>query len=307
MVLGISFWFCPSFTRVGGWVGVSSVRRREFMTVMLVLCILMFGACIALITLSLIELTSNPYPLPRCSNAYSSCFTEAARTTELSDDGVCTAYLNQCYEATVWTSIYFALVIILMIATGAVVAFLLYNFKFTAGDLIEKYLVQSKELEQVMATARTGSVSQKRNAAFELATMAASADDNKFQIVTGGLEILISLALNPDTTTQEYATEAIAECLTVPAIQDQFVAVGGMKTLTALLHTKNARTVREAITAVSYVVSDSDENKPAVLAEHGLDDLAHACKYANTSNRKLLASIFLELAYYSDTRYIFFT
>ena len=41
------------------------------------------------------------------------------------------------------------------------------------------------------------------------------------------LEVLITLALSSDTTTQEYATEAIAECLTVPTIQDQFVSIGG--------------------------------------------------------------------------------
>jgi len=48
-----------------------------------------------------------------------------------------------------------------------------------------------------------------------------------------------------------------------------FLFFKGMKTLTALLHVKNPRTVREAITAVSYIVSDSDDNKPAVIAEHG--------------------------------------
>uniref|UniRef100_H2Z193 Uncharacterized protein n=1 Tax=Ciona savignyi TaxID=51511 RepID=H2Z193_CIOSA len=75
-----------------------------------------------------------------------------------------------------------------------------------------------------------------------------------------------------------------------------------MRTLTALLHTKNPRTVREAITAILYVVSDSDENKLAVVADHGLEDLAFSCKYADHRNRKMLSTIFLELAYYSETR-----
>lgn len=50
--------------------------------------------------------------------------------------------------------------------------------------------------------------------------------------------MLISLGLSDDSLTQEYATEAIAECLTVPAIQDQFVSVGGeiISVTVSLLH-----------------------------------------------------------------------
>ena len=50
--------------------------------------------------------------------------------------------------------------------------------------------------------------------------MAASGDDNKFRIVAeGGLEVLIRMALSKDEATQEHAVEAIAELVTVPAIQ----------------------------------------------------------------------------------------
>lgn len=42
-----------------------------------------------------------------------------------------------------------------------------------------------------------------------------------------------------------------------------------MKTLTALLNSKNSRTNYEAIVALSYVVSDSDDNKSAVVDGHG--------------------------------------
>ena len=43
----------------------------------------------------------------------------------------------------------------------------------------------------------------------------------------------------------------------------------GMKTLTVLLNAKNPRTNFEAILAISYVTSDSDDNKLAVVAGHG--------------------------------------
>ena len=57
-------------------------------------------------------------------------------------------------------------------------------------------------------------------AAFELASMAATSDDNKFLIVAeNGLDSLISLSLTEDLGTQEYAAEALAELLTVPQIQ----------------------------------------------------------------------------------------
>ena len=57
-------------------------------------------------------------------------------------------------------------------------------------------------------------------AAFELASMAAASDENKFLIVAeGGLDVLISLSLSDDASTQEYAAETLAELLTVPEIQ----------------------------------------------------------------------------------------
>lgn len=41
------------------------------------------------------------------------------------------------------------------------------------------------------------------------------------------LDVLLTLCLSNDPATQEYATEAIAECLTLKSIQDQFVEIGG--------------------------------------------------------------------------------
>jgi len=54
------------------------------------------------------------------------------------------------------------------------------------GDLIETYLVQIRDIDKVMKSAKTGSVKERRNAAFELASLAATGDDTKFRIVQEG-------------------------------------------------------------------------------------------------------------------------
>ena len=52
-------------------------------------------------------------------------------------------------------------------------------------------------------------------------------------------------------------------------IQDSLVDMGGARTLTALLHSQEQRLVHEAAVALSYIVSDSEDNKGAVVNEHG--------------------------------------
>nr|XP_039254677.1 uncharacterized protein LOC120331634 isoform X1 [Styela clava] len=302
VVLFIAYTFCPTFTRIGGWVGKNSVRSKEFMIVFGVLTLAMMGVGIALFTLIVIDLKSSSYPTARCSQNVASCFSSAQNTIE---EGVCYAYQKQCYERSVWTAVYFCLEILIMLINSIFSWILFSNFKFNVGDRIEYYLMQMRELNQILEAAKVGTTSEKRNAAFELATLATSGDDNKFQIVSeGGLEALISLGLDGDATTQEYATEAITECLTVPAIQDQFVLIGGMRVLTALLNANNLRTVKAAIMAISYVVTDSDENKPAAIADHGLEDLLYACKYTDSTGLRSLSLIYLELADYDDTRVV---
>ena len=44
----------------------------------------------------------------------------------------------------------------------------------------------SRDIDQVMLAARKGRVKDRRIAAFELATLATSSDDNKFRIVAEG-------------------------------------------------------------------------------------------------------------------------
>lgn len=67
---------------------------------------------------------------------------------------------------------------------------------------------------------KLNSIKEKRIAAFELATLAATSDDNKFKIVANdGLDILTQLALSKDESTREQAVEAINEMLMIPSIQ----------------------------------------------------------------------------------------
>ena len=46
--------------------------------------------------------------------------------------------------------------------------------------------------------------------------------------------------------------------------------IDGVSTLTSLLHSENARIMQEAALAVYTIVSESEENKEAVVAHHGL-------------------------------------
>ena len=45
--------------------------------------------------------------------------------------------------------------------------------------------------------------------------------------------------------------------------------MGGVRTMCALLHSKENRVVNEAVTALSYIVSDSEENRHVVVGENG--------------------------------------
>ena len=45
--------------------------------------------------------------------------------------------------------------------------------------------------------------------------------------------------------------------------------LGGIRTLCALLRSKNTRVGNEAVTALSYIVADSETNRMAVISENG--------------------------------------
>ena len=51
--------------------------------------------------------------------------------------------------------------------------------------------------------------------------------------------------------------------------QDQFIELGGARTLCALLHSKSERLMNEAVMAISYIVADSETNKDAIVDEDG--------------------------------------
>ncbi|KAK3758193.1 hypothetical protein RRG08_011630 [Elysia crispata] len=154
-----------------------------------------------------------------------------------------------------------------------------------------------------MAIARNGKVKEKRAAAYDLAAMAASSEDNKFRIVAeGGLDVLTTMALSRDEVIQEHAVEALAELLTIPSIQDTFVESGGVRTLSAVLHSPVPRVMQEAAYALYTIVADSEENKHAVVEDHGLDDLVHAAHEGTILCQRTVASIFLELIFNAEIR-----
>lgn len=45
--------------------------------------------------------------------------------------------------------------------------------------------------------------------------------------------------------------------------------LGGVRTMCALLHSKENRVLNEAVTALSYIVSDSEANRQVVIGENG--------------------------------------
>ncbi|CAC5381300.1 unnamed protein product [Mytilus coruscus] len=219
-------------------------------------------------------------------------------------------FVDACSHKHVFTAIFFSFNSLLLLGAAIIVAILFFNFRLQIGDYIEKFLVQERDIEDVMKAARNGKLKEKRTAAYELAAMAASGDDNKFRIVAeDGLEVLLSLALSSDDSTQEHAVEAIEELLIIPSIQDNFVEMGGVKTLTALLRSENSKVMQEAASALYTIVSESDEhnehkssNQSAVVADHGIDDLAYASHQGTIYCQRTVASIFLELAFNRDIR-----
>ncbi|XP_071478715.1 uncharacterized protein [Diadema antillarum] len=268
---------CPSFSHKAGFVGPSSLWPKFFMAIFNVMTMLNWAASLALGVLCLLSVLNF------------SCTTVEPCTED---------YVNAIYSL-----IYYGLHVIYLFGIWTAGWTLFYNFKFKIGDFLEESLVMSRDVEKVVEMAKNGRLKEQRQAAFELATLATAGDDSKFRIVAeGGLEVLISLGLSTDEAIQEYATEALAELLIVPAIQDQFVENGGVATLTTLLHSRNPRLVQEAITALSYIVSDSEENKHAVIADRGLEDLAHAAKTGSDVTRRYVAGIYLDLAFSADIR-----
>lgn len=269
--------FCPSFTRYSGFIGKQSVYKTHF--------------CVIYGTLSL-------------GSAATFVYFAAGEITRLAMHGCKNpSYPDNCSSAVLYSAIFFCIHIICLLIAAILSWQLLWNMKVEYGDYVEKCLVQNRDIEQLMQAAKQHGVKVPRIAAFELATMAAASDDNKFRIVAeGGLEVLTRLALCSDEPTQEHAVETLAELMTIPAIQDTFVEMGGVRTLTALLRSKNHRIVYQVTSALSYIVSDSDDNKSFIVTGHGLEDLCYAANTDNLACQRLIAGVFLELVFDTDIR-----
>lgn len=273
----LGVWFIPTYSRLGGYVGNTSHIRQLF--------------CVFAGILSLVCLIVGLY-------------FAISEWISISNNGCQDwKFEGTCSHRNVWTAVFFTLHSILLIVTAVLSWVLLANFRVEQGDLIERYLVQERDIEQVMAAARNGKLKEKRVAAFDLSAMAASSDDNKFRIVAeGGLEVLVSLAMSRDEVTQEHAMEALSEILTIPTVQDTFVESGGIGTLTAMLHSRSPRAMQEAASALYNIVAESEENKAAVVVEHGLEDLSHAAREGTISCQRTVASVLLELAFNGEVR-----
>lgn len=274
-LLGV--WFVPTYSRIGGFVGNTSHLKIHF--------------CIGVLVASVACLIATLY------------FCISGWIFVAGDDCSNWAESGHCSHKKIYTASFFTLHALALILTIVMGAFMLKNFSVDVGDLIEKFLVQERNIELVMAMAKTGKVKEKRTAAYDLAAMAASSEDNKFRIVAeGGLDVLTTMALSRDEVIQEHAVEALAELLTIPSIQDTFVESGGVRTLSAVLHSPVPRVMQEAAYALYTIVADSEENKHAVVEDHGLDDLVHAAHEGTILCQRTVASIFLELIFNSEIR-----
>lgn len=272
----IGWYLVPGFTRIGGYIGNTFHLRYWFCGIMSLLGCGSIAASVYLATTTWMTIVNH-----------------GCKDWE---------FVDGCSRQNVYTAIFFSIHALVTLITTLLCKILAYNFRIEVGEVIEKYLVQERDIEEVMKAARSGRLKERRTAAYELATMAASSDDNKFRIVAeGGLDVLMAMYLSNDEPTQEYAVEALSELITIQSIQDTYVEMGGVRNLTALLHSGNARTMQEASRAL-YTICQSDENRHAVVEDHGLSDLAHAARNGSIETQRMIASIFLELVFNTEIR-----
>ncbi|KAK2161746.1 hypothetical protein LSH36_110g02022 [Paralvinella palmiformis] len=269
--------YCPTFTRIGGYVGSQSLYKERYCILYAVGALICLGAALYF-----------------CVDQWIVVINHGCKDWE---------FVGDCSHNIVFTAVFYGFEALLLLVSICIIFILLSNMKIQYGDYVEKYLVQTRDIEDIIKTAKSGRIKEKRIAAFELATMAASGDDNKFRIVAeGGLDVLIQMALCGDEATQEHAVEAIAELITVPVIQENFIEMGGLRNLMALLHSSDDRLVYHIAMVISYVVTDSEDNKHDVITDHGLSDLSRAAHTDNLNNQRLIAGIFLELAFNTEVR-----
>ncbi|XP_065842725.1 uncharacterized protein [Oscarella lobularis] len=279
--------YIPSFSRLGGFVGKTGLYQRRYAAFLSILMLVNFIiSCVLLFLIVDLEILA--------------CYKVPGETKSTSDSlhgGEEIGVFFGCKHRLWYTAVFFAFNLIVGVPAAVYALLTWHNFQFEIGTYIEPCLVQSKDITRVLADAVSNRAKSQRNAAFELNNLATTGEENKFKIVAeGGVQALITLSLSKDPATQEYAIEALAELLTIPSIQNQFIADGGHKTLTALLHVPNVEVVHEAAVALSYIAADAEENRAALTADHGLDDLCHAVKLEDSDLMTVIAGIFLDLA-----------
>eukprot|EP00794_Sanderia_malayensis_P015116 gene15116-16672_t len=270
------FHYCPHYTRIGGYVGsIGTINKRYFL--------MSFG-------------------IGAFFNAVASTLMGLFIMLDVIKHG-CSEFKADCSYLNVWSVCFFYGQSLFFLAIIVATFLLFRRINVEVGDLIEKYLIQSKDVVKVMKMAKQGRPKDRRNAAFELASLAASGDEAKSKIVDeDGLQVLMNLAVCSDETTQEYATEALAELLVSQSIQNQFIELGGARTLCALLHNKSDRLVFEAAMTISFIVSDNENNRKAIASDDGLVDLSHAAFQGSMETGRLIATILLELSFDTDIR-----
>lgn len=305
LMVSAAICFCPVFSRVGGWVGKNSFRKKEYILSMIFMFLFGLLACLTLFGLSISQINSSVYPTFSCMDATANCFIEAQTDIQTAN---CNSLQKRCYQSHIFTCTYFMLASIFMGASLAASMYLARNFRFKLGDYIEKYLTKSRDLNSLLEIAKYDNLLKKRSAVFEIATMAASSYDNKLKIVQkNGFEILLSLSLSDDITIQEYAIEAIAECLTHEDFHQIFLNVGGIKSLTAVLNSDRSKAFHHAVNALYYLmISKSFEhNEASCLDFDSLEDICRACRRVEIGDDcQLLSTVLLELSTFDNTRSI---
>ncbi|XP_046850968.1 uncharacterized protein LOC124444401 isoform X2 [Xenia sp. Carnegie-2017] len=278
MLFGLHY--CPTYSRSAGFVGRNNISNNHYLTFFGVGSFLNCIASTAMSVYLILEIQSFS-----CGEMENTC--------------------TRAKEVLTWSVVLYVGQALFLLASLNLDLLLFKNFHYEVGDIIVDKLVQSRDLEKVLRSAKLGGIKERRNAAFEMVGLIASNIETKMTVVNeGGLQVLINLALSTDSATQEYATEAIAEMLTVPEIQGHFVDVGGIRTLSALLQSNDMRVVTEAVTAMSYIVAYNEANKLAFIAENGLNDLSHVSTKVSAPLSRIVAGMFLELAFSSEIRYV---
>jgi len=155
------FLYSPNYTRLGGFVGKYGMNKNNFVIAFSVGAIMNVTASLLMgiyITFDLLAY--------ECDNEEQTCLRQK----------------EQMY----WSIIFYLVQSFFLVCSVLICAILVHNFKTEVGDLIETYLVQIRDIDKVMKSAKTGSVKERRSAAFELASLAATGDDTKFRIVQEG-------------------------------------------------------------------------------------------------------------------------